>query len=88
MFEYMACGLPIVASDFAPWRKFLEGIGCIVFVNPLNVDRIAGAIQWLLENPREAEKMGERGKEMVWGRYNWGYEGENLLEFYQRLVST
>jgi glycosyltransferase involved in cell wall biosynthesis len=86
MFEYMACGLPIIASDFAPWREFLEKIGCVLFVNPLDVDAVAGAIQWLLENPREAEKMGERGKEMILGRYNWTREGENLLQFYQRLV--
>jgi glycosyltransferase involved in cell wall biosynthesis len=86
MFEYMASGLPIIASDFAPWREFLEKTGCALFVNPLDADAVAGAIRWLLENPREAEKMGERGKEMILGRYNWAYEGENLLQFYQRLV--
>jgi glycosyltransferase involved in cell wall biosynthesis len=86
MFEYMACGLPIIASDFAPWREFLEKIGCVLFVNPLDVDAVAGAIQWLLENPREAEKMGERGREMILGKYNWTREGENLIQFYQRLV--
>lgn len=88
MFEYMVCGLPIIASDFAPWRGFLEKTGCALLVNPLDADTVAGAIQWLLENTCEAEKMGERGREMICAKYNWAHEGENLLQFYQRLVTN
>ena len=84
-FEYMAAGIPIVASDFPLWQKFIEEIGCGLLVNPLDPQSIANAIQWLLEHPKEAEAMGKRGKEAVLNQYNWSNEVKKLLALYGRL---
>ncbi|WP_414578364.1 glycosyltransferase family 4 protein [Anabaena sp. CCY 9402-a] len=85
LFEYMAAGLPIVASDFPLWREIIEGVGCGLLVNPLDPQEIAKAIQYLLENPEVSAAMGRRGQEAVRTQYNWEIESQKLLDFYHKI---
>lgn len=85
LFEYMAAGLPVVASDFPLWRRIVDGAGCGLLVDPRRPDRIAEAIAHLLSHPEEADAMGRRGREAVEAKYNWDVESGKLLRFYERL---
>jgi glycosyltransferase involved in cell wall biosynthesis len=87
MFEYMAAGLPVVASNFPLWRQILEETGAGLVVDPLDPASIAAAIEYLLTHPDEAEAMGRRGHAAVEQRYNWDAEASKLLELYGRLQS-
>ncbi len=87
LFECMAFGVPVIASDFPLWRKIVHDQSCGLVVNPLNVRQIAEAIIYLIEHPDEAKKMGERGKELAEGKYNWESESKKLLLLYERLLS-
>ncbi len=86
LFEYMAAGIPVVASDFPLWRGIVEGAGCGLLVDPLDVRSMASAIERLLRHPEEADAMGKRGREAVEKRYNWSIEEGKLLDFYHRLA--
>lgn len=85
MFEYMAAGLPIIASDFPLWKEMIEGGQCGICVDPLKPEKIATALEFLARNPREAEKMGNRGRKAVQEMYNWESEGKKLLVIYESL---
>ena len=88
VFEYMAAGLPIIASDFPLWRELFGEVGCAIFVDPLDPAAVAKAMQWILDNPAEAERMGERGRAIVHDRFNWSAEARKLVAFYdQRLMA-
>jgi glycosyltransferase involved in cell wall biosynthesis len=86
MFEYMAAGIPLIISDFPYWRKLLEGCECCIFVNPLDPNEIANAIDFYSNNKKEAKKMGDKGMELVYERFNWRYESEKLIAFYQLIL--
>jgi len=86
LFEYMAAGLPVIASDFPLWREIVEGAGCGLLVDPRDPRAIAGAMQWILDNPDEAAAMGRRGRAAVEARYNWEAESEKLIALYRRLM--
>lgn len=86
MFEYMSAGIPVVASDFPLWKEIVMGSKCGLCVNPLDPSAIAEAIDYLIDHPDEASKMGERGREAVLSCYNWRNEEAKFLNFYSHLA--
>jgi len=86
LYEYMASGLPVIASDFPSFRAVVEEARCGLVVDPQNVQAIADAMTYLLENPAEARAMGERGRSAVLHKFNWTAEQQNLLELYDELL--
>ena len=85
LFEYMAAGLPVVASNFPLWKEIVEGNNCGLTVNPLDPREIADAVEYLLEHPEEAEAMGRNGRKAVMEKYNWENESKKLLDLYEEL---
>jgi glycosyltransferase involved in cell wall biosynthesis len=88
LFEYMAAGIPVVASDFPLWRSIIQGAGCGLLVDPFNVRDIAAAIEHLIRNPCEAEAMGQRGRKAAEEHFNWTNEEQVLLSFYSSLLPS
>ena len=86
MFEYMAMGLPVIASDFRQWRRIMSDVNCGLFVDPKNPESIAKAMQWILDHPQEAEAMGQRGRKAVAEVYNWKSESIKLANLYGSLL--
>jgi glycosyltransferase involved in cell wall biosynthesis len=86
LFEYMAAGIPIIASKFPLWRSIVEGNRCGICVEPESPKEIADAIAFLKSNPREAQQMGVRGRRIVETEYNWNRESRKLLQFYRRFL--
>ncbi|MCS7305981.1 MAG: glycosyltransferase family 4 protein [Thermoguttaceae bacterium] len=85
LFEYMAAGLPVVVSDFPLWRQIVEGSGCGLCVNPLRPMEIAQAVDRLLSDPAEAQRMGQHGRQAVEQKYHWDLEAKKLLHLYETL---
>jgi glycosyltransferase involved in cell wall biosynthesis len=85
MFEYMATGIPVIASNFPLWKQIIEGNQCGLCVDPLDPRAIADAIDYLVTYPEEAEQMGRNGQKAVLENYNWGIEEQKLLDFYNSL---
>lgn len=86
MFEYMAAGLPVIASNFSLWKQIVEGNQCGICVDPLDPQAIAEAIDYLVTHPKEAEQMGRNGQRAVQEQYNWGIEERKLFDFYNSLI--
>ncbi len=80
LMEYMAAGLPVVASDFDCNRDLLETAGCGIVVNPTDQEEVLGAVQWLLENPEEAYLMGQRGRDYVFSKSSWDQEAKVYID--------
>lgn len=87
MFEYMAAGLPVVATDYPVWREIVEGAGAGILVPPCDAGAIREAVQYLLSHDDEARRMGEAGRRAVEIRYNWCSEEAALLDLYRLLTA-
>lgn len=86
MFEYMAAGIPVIASDFPLWRRIVDDAGCGKLVDPLDPKAIAEAIDWFIDHPDAARAMGESGRRAVLERYNWDVERGKLFAFYDAVL--
>ncbi|TLM77166.1 MAG: glycosyltransferase family 4 protein, partial [Actinobacteria bacterium] len=86
LFEYMAAGLPVIASDFPLWREIVSEVACGLLVDPADPAAIAAAIDTLLSDPAAAVEMGRRGREAVLERYNWEAQMPALLDLYEAVM--
>ncbi len=80
--EAMASGLPVVATPVGGTPELVkDGVnGYLVPVN--DHDALANSIIKLLDNPSLAEKMGQRGREMVEMDYTWDAAAEQTERVY------
>jgi glycosyltransferase involved in cell wall biosynthesis len=85
LFEYLACGIPVVASDLPSIRAFYEEGDWGAIADPSDPAAHAREIARLLEAPAAAAEKGHRGRALVEERYNWGLESRKLIAFYDRI---
>lgn len=85
LFEYMACGLPVIVSDFPANRAVVAGADCGILVDPSNVGAVAAAISRLLTDPTEARRLGDNGRRAFETQYNWQALEQKLLALYAEL---
>src|SRR5699024_10257135 len=71
MFEYMAAGIPVIASNFPLWKEIVEKNECGICVDPLNHTEILNAMKYIKNNPDIAKQMGRNGRHAVEAKYNW-----------------
>jgi glycosyltransferase involved in cell wall biosynthesis len=84
MFEYWACGLPVIASDLPPARRFLApGENGLLFT-PGDPASLAATIRHLLEAPEKAAMLGRAGQERIETTWNNEAQIAKLIEFYRR----
>jgi glycosyltransferase involved in cell wall biosynthesis len=86
MFEYMSAGIPIITSDFPLWQEIVEGNQCGLCVDPLDPEKIAQAVNWILDHPDQEQKMCQYVRKAVEEKYNWDQEAQKLLQIYRELA--
>ena len=86
LFEYMACKVPVIASNFPEISSVIKETKSGLLVDPTDISEIANAIKWLFENPEEGKKMGISGRCAVEETYNWEHMEKRLLKLYEELA--
>lgn len=86
IFEEMMAGLPIICTDFVLWKEFVQRWNCGLCVDPDKDEEIIEAINYLLDNPEEAKKMGENGRKAVEEEFNWCVEEKKLFALYDTIL--
>lgn len=85
LFEYMAAGMAVIASDIPMWKEIIEKYECGICVDPQNVEQICDAILFMKNNPNKVRKMGENGRKAVFEHFSWKNESKVLLECYKKV---
>lgn len=86
VYEYMSMGLPVIITKYPFAEKMIQKYNFGIAVDPENIDEIASAIRFLIDNPDKAQKMGENGRRAVFEEFNWGIEEKKLLALYERIT--
>jgi glycosyltransferase involved in cell wall biosynthesis len=79
LFEYMAMGRGIVASDLDQIGQVLEHGRTALLVPPADPAALARAIVSLIESPERARRLGEEARKVVLERYTWEHNVRRML---------
>jgi len=85
LFEYMACGKPIIAPRKGQIARILTPGKEGVLINPDRTEEIRESILYLLQNPEIAREMGVKAREKVLKDYTWLKQGRKVLKWVEEL---
>ena len=83
VFEAMAAGLPVVASNVSGIPEIVDHGKTGFLVSHGDVDGLTGHLRWVLENPDEARSMGLRARE----RARTVFSTTKYVEGYRTLIA-
>jgi glycosyltransferase involved in cell wall biosynthesis len=86
LFEYMAAGLPIVASNLPNQVRLAEDTGAVLLCRPEEPETFVAAIEKLADDRENAYLLGQRGQEAFRERYCWEIQAEALEKFYAAVL--
>jgi glycosyltransferase involved in cell wall biosynthesis len=85
LYNYMACALPTAAFDTPPSREILGDLG--VFAPRGDATALANAIVGLLQDPAEAQELGQKLRERVVTHFSWENTAEQLMKAYAQAIA-
>jgi len=83
VFDAMAMAKPIIATNVSDLPEVLDGCGWIV--EPENPEQLAETIQYVLNNPEEAEEKGLKARQKCIKNYSWNAMQNVLMKIFTRV---
>lgn len=80
LFEYMACGVPVVASRSGQIGEVIEDGATGMLYPPGDFEAMAAACDQLLSDPAGRRAMGDRAAERILGAYTWDHNARRAME--------
>jgi hypothetical protein len=86
--EAMAHGKPVVACKEEGIDGIIKHEETGLLEKPKDSDAIVKAIDFLLSNPRKAQKIGEKAKKLVLENYTWQKNAEKTSKIYKNVIKN
>jgi glycosyltransferase involved in cell wall biosynthesis len=87
IFEYMAAGIPILATDLPENRRIIERCDCGWLVTSWTPPVLAEHIARIFTQPDEMKRRGANGRHWFETRYNWEIESVQAVAMIERLIT-
>jgi glycosyltransferase involved in cell wall biosynthesis len=71
LFETLACGVPVIVTDFPGQSDVVRQHDCGLVIPPEDPQALATAVTYLYEHPEARSGMGNRGREFVAKEASW-----------------
>lgn len=88
LLEAYACGKPVVASNVGGLKSLVLDKVTGLLVESNNAEQLAQSIIYMLNYPKEAEKMGLRGKKLVEKNFSIERLLKNLQDIYELSIKA
>lgn len=87
VFEYMASGVPFLATDFPAWQELFGGYDAGVFVDTDDPAAVASALAELINDPGRCAELGANGRRAVQERFGFENEAAKLVDLVRTLTA-
>ncbi|ETR72022.1 MAG: glycosyl transferase group 1 [Candidatus Magnetoglobus multicellularis str. Araruama] len=81
--EAMACAVPLISTRGGALPEVVGNAG--ILVEPGNTKKLVSKIQYLIDHPVAAEKLGQSGYKRVHQEFTWNKAAEKVIDVYSRL---
>lgn len=86
LFEALACGVPVIASDLPFQADLIRGAKAGLIVPPATSSAIAAAVRALSCAPQEARVLGRNGADYVAREASWRHRGREIDQILRAVI--
>ena len=86
--EAMAHGKPVVGCIGQGMDKIITEANAGLLAEPKDIQSLVNALQFLIDNPSDAQAMGERGRKLVFENYSHTKNAEKTMEIYKKVLNA
>ena len=86
LFETLACGVPVVVTDFPGMADLVREGGCGLVIPPDDPGALARAVNYLYRHPKERASMGKKGRILVEQEHSWDKRAEATARVLEELL--
>ncbi len=88
LFEYMACGVPVVAPKLGQIAEILCDGETGLLYPAGDLDALSAGCERLLRQPALRKKVGDAGARVIHERFTWDLNASRIIEWAQRLLAA
>ncbi|MGC2446456.1 MAG: glycosyltransferase family 4 protein [Candidatus Sulfotelmatobacter sp.] len=88
MLEFMSCARPVILGVEGQARQIVEEAGAGLVIEPENHVALAHAINFLQQNPEQAQVIGQQGREYILEKISRARTAEKYIDVLRPLIKT
>ena len=88
LFEYMACGVPVVAAGLGQIAEVIRDGATGLLYPPGELDALTAACDRLLTDPALHRRLGQAGAEEIHKYYTWDHNAVRMTELARSLITA
>ncbi len=88
LLECMVSGIPVVQPALGAFPEIVDLTGGGVVYEPNTPEALSGALEKLLSDPEEMDRLGRNGKEGVEKHFHINVQAERMVEVYARAIES
>lgn len=86
LYEYLACGLPVIISDYPKWKTFIKNNQVGFTVDCFDAKIVGLQVAELIKNKKISIKMSQLGRQLFESKFNWEDQQNKLYKFYENIT--
>ena len=88
LFESLACGIPVVVTDFPGQSDLVKKYECGLVIPHDKPETLAHAVSYIFQNPKKGKLMGNKGRKAVNQEHTWDKRAADTDEVICNLSSN
>jgi glycosyltransferase involved in cell wall biosynthesis len=85
LFEYLACGKPVIVTDIPAHQNVLKGCEFAFWAEKSSPEALANAIRRAYNKREQLENLGKSARKFVTNEYTWEKQAKKLADFLERV---
>lgn len=88
LFETMACGVPVIVTDFPGQADLARQYNCGLVIPHDNPDALARAVATIYANPTMRSDMGARGRRAIEEEHSWDCRAAKIDDLLRQILAS
>ena len=86
LLEAMSCGVPVIASHIGGVPLVISDFQNGILFSPDNNSSLGDAIEALINNPKERERLGRAARQSIINEFNWEYVANKFIGVFKQAL--